>query len=153
VLSGPVALPLERRTSWHVHGDLDAAAMARASADLVGEHDFSAFRAAQCDAASPVRTVLALDVGRDVDGAVAIAIRANGFLRNMVRIVAGTLVAVGLGRRGEGWVREVLLSRDRRLGGQTAPAQGLCLMEVEYPVGSTEGWARAKADSRHSGVA
>jgi tRNA pseudouridine38-40 synthase len=144
VQNGPIALPLERRTSWHVHGDLDVGAMALASTALVGEHDFSAFRAAHCDAASPVRTVLDLGVGRDGDGAVSITIRANGFLRNMVRIVAGTLVAVGLGRRGEGWVREVLQSRDRRLGGQTAPAHGLCLMEVEYPVGSTDGWARPR---------
>ena len=144
VQTGRVALPMERRTSWHVPIPLRIEPMREAATMLLGEHDFSAFRAAQCDAASPMRTLHRLDVSDERDHIVTIEVRANGFLRNMVRILVGNLVAVGVGRHPPAWVAGVLESRDRRLGGQTAPAQGLFLKEVAYPVGHFDGWARAR---------
>ncbi|MBM4394501.1 MAG: tRNA pseudouridine(38-40) synthase TruA [Deltaproteobacteria bacterium] len=136
VQNGRVMQPIERRTSWHVPVPIDIDALRAGAAHLLGEHDFSAFRAAGCDAASPVRTIRSVSArwaeppgGRILE----IEVSGDGFLRNMVRIVAGTLVAVGIGRRPPGWVRELLESRDRRQGGQTAPPRGLFLVEVEYP--------------------
>lgn len=133
IQNGRVALPLVRRTSWNVRPPLDLAAMTEAARFLVGRHDFSAFRAAHCDAASPVRTLTRCEVGGESPGLVTVVVTADGFLRNMVRIVVGTLVQVGAGRRPPSWVREVLEGRDRRLSGPTAPPQGLFLREVEYP--------------------
>lgn len=133
IQNGRVALPLERRTSWNVRPPLDVEAMAEAAGFLVGRHDFSAFRAAHCDAASPVRTLTRCEVGGEAPGLVTVVVTADGFLRNMVRIIVGTLVQVGAGRRPPSWVREVLEGRDRRLSGPTAPPQGLFLHGVVYP--------------------
>jgi tRNA pseudouridine38-40 synthase len=140
IQGGRVLLPLERRYAWHVPLPLDLDAIREGARALVGEHDFTSFRSVQCDAASPVRCVTRLDVVEERPGIVAIEIRANGFLRNMVRIVAGTLVQVGLGRRPPAWVAEVLAARDRRVGGMTAPPRGLFLVEVEYPADGVTGW-------------
>jgi tRNA pseudouridine38-40 synthase len=107
--------------------------MAEAAACLVGEHDFSAFRAAECDAASPVRRLHSVSVAQDRPGLVTLTVRGTGFLRNMVRILAGTLVQVGIGKRPASWVEAVLDGRDRTKAGMTAPPQGLILREVEYP--------------------
>ncbi len=111
---------------------LDAEAMNRAAQVLVGEHDFSAFRAAGCQARSPVRRVTRIDVRREGD-LVVLEITANAFLHNMVRIVTGALLRVGRGEAPAAWVAQVLAGRDRRGGGTTAPAQGLCLCAVHYP--------------------
>lgn len=110
---------------------LDASAMAEAARHLVGTHDFSAFRAGTCAAATPVRTVIraswtmAGDLWR-------FEIVGNGFLQHMVRIVVGTLLEVGRGRRRPPDVPEILASLDRRRAGKTAPPHGLCLVAVEY---------------------
>ena len=133
VQNGRVCLPLERRTSWHVPVPLDPDLMRAAAAILVGEHDFSAFRAAHCDAVSPVRTVRRVSVVEARPGVMEVEIEADGFLRNMVRIVVGTIAQAGLRRRPPGWVGEVLEGRDRRSGGPTAPPQGLFLVDVKYP--------------------
>lgn len=133
IQNGRVARPLERRTAWNVRPPCDVAAMNEAAALLVGRHDFSAFRAAQCDAASPVRCVSHCEVGREPPDIVTVTVTADGFLRNMVRILVGTLVQVGIGQRPPSWVGEVLEGRDRRLAGPTAPPQGLFLVHVEYP--------------------
>lgn len=125
--------PLERRTSWHVRRPLDRAAMAGAAAALLGDHDFSAFRAVGCDAKSPVRVLVRLDVSAD-GSLVTIDAEATAFLRNMVRILAGTLVEVGLGIRPAADMAATLASRDRTRAGRTAPAHGLTLMRVFYPV-------------------
>ena len=111
---------------------LDAAAMHRAGQGLLGEHDFSAFRAAACQAKHPVRTLLRLDATRRGDF-VVLDVTANAFLHHMVRNLAGTLIAVGRGERPEGWAREILESADRRRAGVTAPPQGLYFMGVGYP--------------------
>ena len=105
--------------------------MRAASQPLLGEHDFSAFRAAGCGANTPNRRIDSVEVNRDGD-LVVIDVRGNAFLRNMVRILAGTLVEAGMGKRDAENVREVLRGRDRRKAGQTAPAQGLTLVEVLY---------------------
>lgn len=133
IQTGPVTLPLYRRTHWHVPQALDVSAMSRATSYILGEHDFSSFRAAHCDAVSPVRNVFRCDVATCEDGVVRVTVKANGFLRHMVRIIVGTLVHVGLGKQPPEWVESVLKGRDRRLAGPTAPAKGLTLVSVDYP--------------------
>lgn len=121
--------------AWRVAWDyrpLDEKRMAEAGAHLIGEHDFSSYRALCCQAKSPVRTVYRLDVTRQ-DDLIFIDIEANAFLHHMVRNIAGVLMAVGAGEREPVWAREVLELRDRTLGGVTAPPHGLYLMDVGYP--------------------
>jgi tRNA pseudouridine38-40 synthase len=122
--------PFWRRYAWHVHGPLDVDTMRAAATELVGEHDFSSFRAAGCDATHPVRRVLRSELERRGD-LVVYTIEATAFLRHMVRNIVGTLVDVGRGRRRADF-RALLAARDRTLAAQTAPAQGLCLMEIRY---------------------
>ena len=131
VLNREVPSPLLRHRSWHRPMPLDVEAMRAAAEELLGEHDFSAFRATGCGAHTPNRRIDEILVVREQD-LVYIDVVGNAFLRNMVRIVAGTLVEVGRGRRGRQSVAEALASRDRRRAGQTAPAQGLCLEKVIY---------------------
>lgn len=132
ILNHHAALPLERHHSWHVPQPLDLEAMGVAAESLRGHHDFSSYRSLHCDAPSPVRTVDRVDVDSPEPHLVTLHVRAKGFLRNMVRIIAGTLVQVGLGRCPASWVEEVLKARDRTRAGPTAPPQGLFLLSVEY---------------------
>lgn len=111
---------------------LDAERMALAGQSLLGEQDFSAFRAAQCQASTPMRHVSALQVDRRGDF-VVIDIRANAFLHHMVRNIAGTLQMVGAGLRPVEWVAELLEGRDRTKAADTASPAGLYLVEVTYP--------------------
>jgi len=122
---------LEGRYSLYVPYAVHMDAMADAAQCLVGTHDFSAFRAGTCAAATPVRTVSRAawqaegDLWRfEVDG--------NAFLQHMVRIIVGTLLEVGSGKRRAAEMPEILASRDRRRAGKTAPPHGLCLVAVEY---------------------
>lgn len=127
----PVRSPLHHRTSWHIRHPLDLEAMSRAAAAFVGQHDFAAFRSSRCDAQTTEREIFSLDL--DVDQEMLhIDVRGAGFLRNMVRTMIGTLVEIGLERRPEGDVRQLLRQPRRELSGPTAPARGLCLMEVWY---------------------
>ena len=132
IQTGDTRLPLEARRAWHVRGNLDIDAMKRAAAVMNGRHDFSAFRSAQCDADNPVRTVDMLSVDACPDGIIEISIRARAYLRNMVRIIAGTLVEVGRGKKDVDWIIELFESGDRTKGGMTAPPQGLFLKKVHY---------------------
>jgi tRNA pseudouridine38-40 synthase len=125
---------LERNRAAWVLRPLNAQGMREAGMHLVGEHDFSAYRAAGCQAKHPVRTVYRLAVGRAGEY-VVIDVEANGFLHHMVRNIAGVLIAIGGGQRPTEWSRLVLEGRKRSLGGVTAPAQGLYLMGVSYPAG------------------
>ncbi len=118
------------RITW-VRAPLDAERMHLAAQGLLGEHDFSSFRAPGCQARHPVRTIHALQVVRRGDE-VHIDIRANAFLYHMVRNIAGTLIEVGAGRQSRAWVGEVLESRRRDNAGPTAPADGLYFTGVEY---------------------
>ena len=134
VLNRPMRPALERdRVCWQ-RQPLDAGLMHAAAQVLVGEHDFSSFRAAQCQSRTPIRKLLEISVVRDGE-CVDLHVRANAFLQHMVRNIAGVLLAVGRGDRPPHWVAEVLAVRDRTLGGVTAPPQGLYLAAVEYPSG------------------
>jgi tRNA pseudouridine38-40 synthase len=127
----PVRSPLRRRTHWQLFSPLDVKAMEEAARPLVGTHDFSAFRAANCEAPTTQRTLreLTLTASGDV---VQFELEGTAFLKHMVRNIVGTLVEVGRGRQPGPWVAEVLASRDRTQAGPTAPAQGLVLVEVRY---------------------
>jgi len=118
---------------WHVQVPLDAAAMHEAAQSLLGRHDFSSFRAAACQAKSPLRTLDRLDVARAGE-LVEIVAEARSFLHHQVRNMVGTLKLVGDGRWEVGRVAAALAARDRRAAGPTAPAAGLCLIEVRYEI-------------------
>jgi tRNA pseudouridine38-40 synthase len=122
---------LHRYAAWH-RRPLDAAAMHHAAQCLVGNQDFSAFRAASCQSSSPVRDVHHVAVTRHAD-LVVIDIQANAFLHHMVRNLAGSLMAIGDGRRDAAWLVQLLAARDRTLAADTAPACGLYLVDVLYP--------------------
>ncbi|OGT21979.1 MAG: tRNA pseudouridine(38-40) synthase TruA [Gammaproteobacteria bacterium RBG_16_57_12] len=119
------------RTSWD-YRPLDAGLMQESARYLLGEHDFSSYRALACQAKSPVRTIYKIDVQRRNE-LVIIDIQANAFLHHMVRNIVGVLCAIGAGERPSLWSKEVLERRDRTLGGVTAPPSGLYLMEIQYP--------------------
>ena len=122
---------LSRKVTW-THQSLDDLRMAAAAEYLVGRHDFSAYRSVHCQSKQPVRDVQKLVLGRS--GAwIWFDIQADGFLHHMVRNIAGVLMTIGSGARSVDWSREVLMSRDRRCGGVTAPPDGLYLSEVHYP--------------------
>ncbi|MBN2798754.1 MAG: tRNA pseudouridine(38-40) synthase TruA [Deltaproteobacteria bacterium] len=123
--------PLRRRDAWWVRDPLDVEAMQAAVQPLMGTHDFSSFRAAGCDAAHPVRTVQRLAVSRR-GGEVHLDAHGHGFLRYMVRNIAGSLWVIGLRRRPPEWLAEVLAARDRGVAARTAPALGLTLLSVQY---------------------
>lgn len=122
---------LERRFRWHIKAPLDVEAMQEASACLVGEHDFSAFRAADCEASHAVRTLDSI-VWRSRPPALILDIFGRGFLKQMVRNVVGSCVEIGRGRWPTDKMREILESRDRTRAGKTALAHGLCQMMVYY---------------------
>jgi tRNA pseudouridine38-40 synthase len=132
--------PTWRQRAWYQRSALDRAAMREAAAALIGEHDFAAFRAAGCTASRTVRRIdeiAVTDLRDDLSGdaepsLLAIDVRGNAFLRNMVRILVGTLVEVGQGRRSPGQVAEILAAKDRTQAGITAPAHGLTLVSVGY---------------------
>lgn len=126
-----VPSPFWRRYAWHVARPLSVEKMAMAAAFLEGEHDFTSFRAAGCDAATPVRRITRSDVVRR-DDMVVYTIEGTAFLRHMVRNIIGTLVEVGRGARDAEDVRELLRLRDRTRAAATAPPHGLCLMRVDY---------------------
>lgn len=119
-----------RHVGW-CHASLDADAMREAAAGLIGRHDFSAFRSAECQARTPVRELAALDIERRGER-IDFVLRANAFLHHMVRNLVGTLIYVGKGKHPPRWAREVLESRDRSRAAPTFAAQGLYLETVEY---------------------
>ncbi|MBX3703453.1 MAG: tRNA pseudouridine(38-40) synthase TruA [Steroidobacteraceae bacterium] len=121
---------LRDRVCW-LRAPLDAAAMHEAAQALVGEHDFSSFRAIECQSATAMRRVDAISVRAD-GPLVTVEVTANAFLHHMVRNIAGTLIEVGSGERGAGSVAATLAARDRTQAGITAPACGLYLWRVRY---------------------
>lgn len=132
ILNDPVRSPLyEGRTGWFFR-PLDVEAMREGAVHLLGEHDFTSFRAAECQAHSPVRTVEMLEIAR-TGRLVGIRIRANAFLQHMVRNIVGTLLYVGSGRNAPGWVAEVLAARSRAAAAPTFSPSGLYLTGVGYP--------------------
>jgi tRNA pseudouridine38-40 synthase len=127
---------LQRRATWWIREPLDAAAMTSASLHWLGEHDFSAFRAAGCQAKSPVRRLMAVRIARNSRAervAWLFDFTANAFLQHMVRNLVGALVEIGRGDRSPAAAREMLASRDRTKAAIAAPPIGLTLVEVLYP--------------------
>lgn len=129
---------LEEGRVWHVLHPLDADAMHAAAQSLLGRHDFTSFRAASCQAKSPLRTLDRLDVRREGDH-IVIEAAARSFLHHQVRNMAGTLKLVGEGAWAAGRVAEALAARNRAAAGPTAPPEGLTLVRVTYPVDPFEG--------------
>ncbi|MEM9383396.1 MAG: tRNA pseudouridine(38-40) synthase TruA [Planctomycetota bacterium] len=131
IWNGAHRSPLRAGTTWWVRERLDASAMAEAAAVFVGRHDFAAFQAAGSSVKTTVRTVTGFRVAGESGGALELDVEGEGFLRHMVRNLAGTLVEIGRGRWAVARAAEILASRDRGQAGPTAPAQGLCLLRVD----------------------
>lgn len=131
ILNRPIRCPLREGKVWFVHRPLQVKDMQAAAQVLCGHHDFSAFRAAGCQASSAQRTLDTLDITREDDEIIIIA-QARSFLYRQVRIMVGTLAQIGCGRMTLEELKNVLQSKDRRQSGLTAPAHGLCLEEVCY---------------------
>ncbi len=131
ILNRPQRSPLLRRQRWEIFAPLDIGAMRDAAACLTGTHDFSAFRASNCEARSPVKTLRRAEIVRSGDD-ITLDFEGSGFLKQMVRNIVGTLTEVGLKRRPPESVRQTLQSLDRNQAGPTAPPQGLFLVEVFY---------------------
>ena len=126
-----VRSPKHTRTTWHLRRPLDLAVMRTAAGILCGEHDFRGFRASDCDRRNTVRVIRRFEISRQ--GAIVdIEVEATAFLKNMVRILAGTLADVGRGKLDVPTVQRVLEMGDRTAGGVTAPARGLTLVRVIY---------------------
>jgi tRNA pseudouridine38-40 synthase len=132
LLERPTRPALARRAAWWLREPVDCARITRAAAALLGEHDFSAFRAAGCQSLSPMRRLISVCVARD-GARVTLDFTANAFLQQMVRNLVGTLVEIGQGRQPPVWAAQLLDGRDRRPAAATAPAHGLTLVEVAYP--------------------
>jgi tRNA pseudouridine38-40 synthase len=124
--------PLARNAAWRIKGKLDMEAMRAACAVFVGEHDFAAFRGSNCAAKTTVRHIYSMELSREGDF-VYLDVKGSGFLKYMVRIITGTVVAVGQGRLGVADVARLLKGGERQHAGMTVPPQGLCLMQVYYP--------------------
>lgn len=120
-----------QRMWWHYHA-LDIELMQAAADQLIGRHDFSAFRASECQAKSPIKTLDKIVVSREQD-CIAIDVEAKSFLHHMVRNLVGVMTAIGEGSKPVNWAGEVLRSADRSQGGITAPPDGLYLVDVQYP--------------------
>ena len=164
IAQGPVCDPFDAAFVWHVPVDLDADAMAGALDALRGTHDFAAFCAAGSGVVTTTRTLHDVSC-RLVEAAgpgswrpvatpgprLVVTLRGNGFLRHMVRNIVGTLVDVGRGRWPASFLGDVLATRDRRRAGPTAPAQGLCLVRVDYPDGSGRPTLQGRRESPAEG--
>lgn len=135
ILNRRIELPSRRLYSHFCHFNLDLEKMRQAAAELVGEHDFKSFCNVRTQVRDTVRTVYSIEVTRDQEDMITIRIRGNGFLYNMVRIIAGTLLSVGMGQRAPEDMAAILQAADRSAAGPTAPAKGLTLMGMEYEEG------------------
>lgn len=131
IYNAPFPSPLWRLLSYHWRDPLNHEAMARAADHFLGRHDFGGFRTTGSTAGTTVRNVLDASVTRD-GSLVYFTVEADGFLYNMVRIMAGTLLEVGNGRLSPDELPGIMVARDRRLAGRTLPPQGLCLVKVKY---------------------
>jgi len=140
IYNGQILPPFSRNFVWHVKPKLNLTAMRKAAKVLVGNHDFSSFCAAGGDDKNFVRIIHSLAVGysllgiweREKTKVISIKVKGNGFLYKMVRNIVGTLVDVGLGKLTANDIKLVLKAKDRNKAGRTAPAQGLCLVKINY---------------------
>ncbi|MCI6998054.1 MAG: tRNA pseudouridine(38-40) synthase TruA [Eubacterium sp.] len=125
--------PTKRLYTYFYYYPLDVELMHQGAAYLVGEHDFKSFSTYKPEVESTVRTIYALDIRKSEDDVITIQIRGNGFLYNMVRIIAGTLIRVGGGYYPPEHVKTILDGKNRELAGETARPEGLTLVEIQYP--------------------
>ena len=132
ILNREIRSVFDRGYAWHVPHKLDLERMKQAAKVLIGEHDFSSFRSVGSPTRTPVRRVMRTGWRRSRGGFICFEIKANGFLKQMVRAVVGTLVEVGKGKMDVEDFRRILESKNRRMAGPTAPAHGLFLKEVKY---------------------
>lgn len=131
ILNTPLPDPNRRRNTYFYRGNIDIDSMRKAAGYIVGEHDFTCFMAAGSQVKDTVRTVYALELDRQ-DDIIIMTIQGNGFLYNMVRIIAGTLLMVGRGQLKPEALEEIIKSKDRSKAGPTAPAKGLTLKSIIY---------------------
>ncbi len=138
ILNRPVRSALERHHAWHIRRPLEVAPMRECLRMIEGEHDFAAFMASGSGVTSTVRCLYRVELRFPDAEHLLFVFDGNGFLRQMVRNLVGTIVEVGKGRLGPQDFQRILLSRDRRQAGMTAPARGLCLVWVAYRNGPAE---------------
>ncbi len=131
ILNRTFRMPTRRLDTYFYHHSLDVEKMSRAAAYLEGEHDFKSFCAVNAQVKTTVRTIYACSVTK-ADDIITIRVTGNGFLYNMVRIIAGTLIQVGGGQIEPEQIEQILAARDREAAGPTAPAHGLTMMGIEY---------------------
>ena len=141
VNNGPHAGAFDRNTALHYHYHLDENKMQRAADALLGEHDFAAFKSTGTDLESTVRTIYSAKWSRE-GNTLRFDISGSGFMYNMVRIIVGTMLEIGSGRRDEASIAKAIQSCDRSDAGATAPAHGLMLYRVEYPTFDTINYTR-----------
>ena len=132
ILNTAVPLPQKRNFTWHVTGSIDIEKMKEAAAYIVGEHDFKSFCQTGAQVESSVRTIYSVEVEEQGENDLVIRVCGNGFLYNMVRIIAGTLLDIGQGKRDPMDIFTILEAKDRSAAGPTAPAHGLTLMKYEF---------------------
>ncbi len=132
IFNSTVSSPMERNFSWYVPERLNLRKMREAARLLLGTHDFSSFRASQSDNLNPVRTLMALEIERKRNKIIEFRMRADAFLKHMVRNIVGTLADVGKGKLHPECVEAILDARDRTHAGMAAPPNGLFLVDVEY---------------------
>ena len=132
IINSPVRSPLDRLYSWQVREPLDLIAIEDAAKRFIGSHNFAAFRASNCAARTTVRRIDSVQISQQ-GTRITIDVIGGGFLKNMVRVMVGTLVDIGKGRFTPSHIDRLLRMGDRKEAGSTAPACGLCLMRVMYP--------------------
>ncbi|CRZ35224.1 tRNA pseudouridine38-40 synthase [Herbinix hemicellulosilytica] len=131
IMNREIAIPTERLYSYFIYYNMDIKAMQEAAKYLIGEHDFKSFCSVKTQVSETVRTIYSLNVDKYGE-MIKITVTGNGFLYNMVRIIAGTLIEVGRGLKTPEDMDKILKGRNRRLAGPTAPAHGLTLVGIEY---------------------
>lgn len=131
IINRKAPLTIERNRAWNLTEQLDARAMHEAAQQLVGTHDFSSFRDAECQAKSPLKSIESINIMRDGDSIVT-QLKAISFLHHQVRIIMGTLKNVGAGKWQSRDIKRILAAQDRTKAGETAPACGLYFMRVDY---------------------
>ncbi|MEY8390964.1 tRNA pseudouridine(38-40) synthase TruA [Lachnospiraceae bacterium] len=132
ILNRNIPVPTLRRYTYFYYRKLDVERMQRAASYLVGRHDFKSFCSVKTAVEDTVRVILSCTVEKSPEDVVAIRITGTGFLYNMVRIIAGTLILTGIGETEPEMIPQILEKKDRKAAGPTAPARGLTMLEVKY---------------------
>lgn len=132
ILNRKIPIPTLRKDTYFYYRNLDVEKMKRAAAYLVGTHDFKSFCSIHTTVEDTVRTILSCEVEKSLEDIITIRVTGTGFLYNMVRIIAGTLVQVGVGEKEPEDILEILEKKDRSAAGSTAPAHGLTMIGIEY---------------------